>query len=125
MGIEQERVYWRMYAIADTGVVYQQGQGLASLEQDARTAGQALVDALEGVTLGSQHGAATFQGQIDEYQTDCADARNSLADAVSTLGENTSSGARAAEETNNDGTNVANQNTALARSINVRRPTVA
>lgn len=111
-----------MYAIADTGVVYHQGQTLSSLDQDANTAGQALVNALEGVSLGSQHGAAKFQGQVSEFASDCADARNNLADAVSALGENTSSGARTAEQTNNDGTNVANQNTALARNVNVRQP---
>src|SRR5699024_7570253 len=114
-----------MYAIADTGVVYQQGQVLSSMEQDANAAGQALVNALDGVHLGSQHGAATFQGAIDEYQTDCADGRNNLANAVANLGDSTSGGARAAEETNNDGTTVANRNTACARDINVRRPTVA
>lgn len=106
------------YALTNPTATYEAGQSIASLETDARAAGNALVNALGNVNPGTQHGADVLQSALDTFQTDCVDAKNSCANAVSRLGENTASGAQTGVETDNEGTHTANANTSLARGLN-------
>lgn len=105
------------YELTDPSAVYHQGKSIAVSESDARSAGQALVDALSEVALGTDHDAGALASRIIEFQTDCADSRNRFANEVSELGENTAAGASTGVETNNDGTYAANSNTSLARDV--------
>lgn len=105
------------YTLYDPFATYLQGQSISALEVDAGSAGQALIEALGEVEPGPEHGGGSLKSAITTFQTDCSGARNSCVNAVGQLGETTSAGAQAGMQTNNEGTHVANDITALARDV--------
>lgn len=109
-----------MWGLTDAEVTYANGTSITASESDARSAGNALVTALSGVNVGSDHGASDLASALSTFQTDSSDSTGNFADAVSRLGENTSNGAQTGVQTDNEGTQVGSNNTALARDLNGR-----
>lgn len=109
-----------MWALADPGGTYAQGKTIAANDSDADAAGQELVTALDGVQVGSDHGGSALGTAVDGFRADTNGSKDTFGNAVSKLGENTAEGARTGVQTNNDGAQVANANTARARDLTAR-----
>ncbi len=106
------------WGLSDVEGTYASGTSIMSSESDARSAGSRLVTAASNVSVGSDHGATRIATALSTFQTRASEDGESFANHVSELGGNTANGAQTGAQTNNEGTQVSSNNTALARDLN-------
>lgn len=106
------------YALDDVTDTWTLGKRISALERSANTGRHVLVNAVEDVHVGTDSASAGLRHQLGEFAVDCADAANVCAQRVRELGDGIVQGAVTAADTNKEGTQVAKQTIALARTVN-------